>query len=252
MTSIASSRHGISTEMHGSILLVHLDRPEVLNAYDDEMLLELGATFRLIAHDDECRAVVLTGRGRGFCTGADLRAARSPSAAAMGLRHRMTPVILAITTLEKPVIAAINGAVAGAGLGFIGAADMRIAAHTAVFVPATNKIGLTPDAGTSFFLPRLLGPSRAFRWLSGGAKIDSATALEWGLIDELAPPEQLLPRALALATELSAAPGAAVGLTKRLLASAQHSSLAEQLEFEHQANDAARLTLAQESEAVGS
>ena len=230
----------VLTELKDATLVVQLNRPARLNAFDDALLLELGRVFRESRSDQSVEALVLTGAGRGFCSGADIKSAWEPDSAVFGLRRRLNPVILAMADVEKPVIAAITGVIAGAGLGFAGVADVRIAADTAVFVPATAERGIAPDGGMSHSIPRLIGPGRAFRWLCEGEHIDAATALAWGLVDEVTAPDELLPRALAMASAFLAKPGAAVALTKRLLRASDTNSLAAQLELEHRTQDVAR------------
>lgn len=229
----------VLTEVAGAILVIRLNRPRRLNAFDDEMLLELGRVFRSVAADRSVGAVVVTGAGRGFCSGADITTTWEPDSALFGLRRRLNPVILAMAALAKPVITAVNGVVAGAGLGFAGVADVRLSAADAVFVPATAARGIVPDGGMTYSIPRLIGPGRAFSWLCGGEHIDAATALAWGLVDEVVPTDELLPRALALAERFLGVPGAAVPLTKRLLRESERNTLAEQLELEHRCQDEA-------------
>ncbi|SEN42831.1 2-(1,2-epoxy-1,2-dihydrophenyl)acetyl-CoA isomerase [Pseudomonas sp. ok272] len=219
-------------ERQGSLLLVTLNRPEALNALDAQMHDELSDAWHE-ASDPQVRAVVLTGAGRGFCAGADLNARPAPEV--MGhrtMRHTLNAHTLSMAALDKPVIAAVNGAAAGAGLSLACAADIRIASSNAKFVPAFVDIGLVPDAGGSWFITRLLGYSRAFAWLASNRRLSAEEALEWGLVSEVLPPEHLLGHALALAEQLASKPGLAVGLTKRLLAQAARNSLAEQLEAE--------------------
>jgi 2-(1,2-epoxy-1,2-dihydrophenyl)acetyl-CoA isomerase len=230
----------VRTELlDGGIQLLELSRPQQLNAFNDQLLLELGRAVRAADASDAVRAVVLTGAGRAFCAGADIKSPWDPATAALGLRRRLNPVILALDDLDKPLIAAINGTVAGAGLGFIGVADLRIAARQARFVPATAAIGLVPDGGTSYFVPRLIGPGRAFGWLCGGAHIDADTAADWGLVDEVTD-GPVLDRAVELARSLQSARGASLRFTKELLRQSPRSSLAEQLEAEQRFQDRAQ------------
>lgn len=229
----------VLAERSGATLVVRLNRPRRLNAFDDRMLLELGRVFRSVAGDRSVGAVVLTGEGRGFCSGADITTTWEADSALFGLRRRLNPVILAMAAVPKPVIAAVNGVVAGAGLGFACVADVRVSADDAVFVPATAGRGIVPDGGMTYSIPRLIGPGRAFSWLCGGEHVDAATALAWGLVDELVPKADLLPRALALAERFLGVPGAAVPLTKRLLRASERNTLAEQLELEHRCQDEA-------------
>ncbi|TYK44443.1 enoyl-CoA hydratase/isomerase family protein [Actinomadura decatromicini] len=230
----------VLTERYGSVLLVTLNRPEVLNAVDDTVVEGMALAWREAA-DPAVRAVVLTGAGRGFCAGADLKAGRRPDAArpAGGLRATFNADMLAMAALEKPVIAAVNGPAAGFGLSLACAADLRIASHAARFVPAFADIGLVPDGGGSYYLARLLGYARAFELLTTGRRLTAAEALDWGLVTEVVEPVALVPRTLDLAARLADRPGLAVPLTKRLLAGAARAHLAEQLEEEARAQEAA-------------
>lgn len=230
----------VRTELlDGAIQLVELSRPESLNAFNDQLLLELGRAIRAADADDAVRAVVLTGAGRAFCAGADIKSPWNPATAPLGLRRRLNPVILAMDDLDKPLIAAINGTVAGAGLGFVGVADLRVAARQARFVPATAAIGLVPDGGMTYFIPRLIGPGRSYSWLCGGAHIDTATALDWGLIDEVCD-GPVVERAAELARGLQSARGESLRFTKDLLRLSPRNSLADQLEAEQRFQDRAQ------------
>src|SRR3989475_1044141 len=168
----------------GAVLTITLNRADVLNAFNAAMHKALGAALK-DARDSEVRAVVITGAGRGFCVGQDLTEFRE-SAGDIRERLRTTyhPNVLAIRALEKPVIAAVNGPAAGAGLSFTCACDIRIAADSASFVPAFVNIGLIPDSGGTFFVTRLLGYARAFEWLCSGRKLSGAEAQGWGLVSE--------------------------------------------------------------------
>ena len=214
-----------------AVLTVTLNRPDVLNAFDEGMHDGLRAALAQ-AGDDAVRAVVITGAGRGFCVGQDVSALTSPEAVGALLRGRFHPNILALRALRKPVIAAVNGAAAGAGLALAAACDVRICAHPAVFVPAFVSIGLVPDSGATYFLSRILGPARALEWMASGRRISADDALAWGLVSDVVDPGDLAGRADALADELAALPTAAVALHKQLFDRAPRNTLAEQLELE--------------------
>ncbi|MBA3717391.1 MAG: enoyl-CoA hydratase/isomerase family protein [Actinobacteria bacterium] len=218
----------------GSVMTITLNRPDVLNAFNKAMHDALGAALKE-ARDPEVRAVVLTGAGRGFCVGQDLVEFRE-AAGDIGARLRATyhPNVLAIRALEKPVIAAVNGPAAGAGMSFACACDVRIAADSASFVPAFINIGLIPDSGATFFVTRILGYSRAFEWLASGRKLTAAEAHAWGLVSEVVEAKRLAARATEVAGEFAARPPLGVGMTKRLLDRAFSSLLEEQLEREAQ------------------
>jgi 2-(1,2-epoxy-1,2-dihydrophenyl)acetyl-CoA isomerase len=229
----------VETQRDGAVLTITLNRPDVLNAFNGAMHKALDAALRE-ARGDDVRAVVVTGAGRGFCVGQDLTEFRD-AAGDIGDRLRSTyhPNILAIRALEKPVVAAVNGAAAGAGMSFACACDIRIAADAAVFVPAFVNIGLVPDSGGTFFVTRLLGYARAFEWLCSGRRLSAAEAHAWGLVSEVVEAEALPARAAELAARLAALPTKAIGMTKRLLDRAGGSTLDEQLEWEAQLQAAA-------------
>jgi 2-(1,2-epoxy-1,2-dihydrophenyl)acetyl-CoA isomerase len=232
----------VETTRDGAVLTITLNRPDVLNAFNAAMHKALAAALKE-ARDDAVRAVVITGAGRGFCVGQDLTEFReAPGDICDRLRASYHPNVLAIRALEKPVIAAVNGAAAGAGLSFACACDIRLAADTAAFVPAFINIGLVPDSGGSFFIARLLGPARAFEWMSSARRLTAAEAHAWGLVSEVVLADDLAPRAAELAAELAALPTRGVGMTKRLFDRAPNATLQEQLEWEAQLQTAATQT----------
>ncbi len=229
----------VETSRDDAVLTITLNRPDVLNAFNAAMHKALAAALRE-ARDAEVRAVVLTGAGRGFCVGQDLKEFQE-GAGDIGarLRGQYHPNVLAIRALEKPVIAAVNGPAAGAGLSFALACDLRLAADTASFVPAFVNVGLVPDSGGTFFAVRLLGQARAFEWLASGRKLSAAEAHAWGLVSEVVEADTLPPRAAELAATLAAMPTKGIGMTKRLLDGSPLRSLEEQLELEAQLQTAA-------------
>jgi 2-(1,2-epoxy-1,2-dihydrophenyl)acetyl-CoA isomerase len=232
----------VETSREAGVLTITLNRPDVLNAFNAAMHRALGAALK-DARDPEVRAIVLTGAGRGFCVGQDLSEFReAPGDIGERLRSTYHPNVLAIRALEKPVIAAVNGAAAGAGLSFACACDLRLAADAATFVPAFVNVGLVPDSGGSYFLARLLGPARAFEWMSSGRRLTAAEAHAWGVVSEVVEAERLPARAAELAAELAALPTRAIGMTKRLFDHAWTAGLEEQLEREAQLQTAATQT----------
>jgi 2-(1,2-epoxy-1,2-dihydrophenyl)acetyl-CoA isomerase len=232
----------VETSREGAVLTVTLNRPDVLNALDAATHKALAAALKQ-ARADDVRAVVLTGAGRGFCVGQDLTEFRD-DAGDIGtrLRGNYHPNIKAIRALEKPVIAAVNGAAAGAGLSFACACDLRIASDQATFVPAFVNIGLVPDSGGTFFVTRLVGQARAFEWLCSGRRLTAAEAQQWGVVSEVVGADALSARAAELATELAALPTRAIGMTKRLLDRAPTAALEDQLEWEAQLQTVATRT----------
>ena len=232
----------VETTRDGAVLTITLNRPDVLNAFTADMHRELVGAFKE-AREPEVRAVVVTGAGRGFCVGQDLNEFGEAARDIAGrLRRHYHPTVLAVRELEKPVLAAVNGPAAGAGLSFACACDLRLAAESATFVPAFINIGLVPDMGGTFFVRRLVGTSRAFEWMTSGRRLSAAEALEWGLVSEVVPDDRLAERAAERAAELAALPTRGIGLTKRLFDHAETATLDQQLEFEAQLQAAATET----------
>jgi 2-(1,2-epoxy-1,2-dihydrophenyl)acetyl-CoA isomerase len=211
-----------------------LDRPDALNSLTVPLKDELIKAFRGVAKDPAIRVVILTGAGRAFCAGQDLRERLEPDPAPLAteIRERFNPLIVAMRRLEKPIIGAINGIAAGAGASIAFACDIRIAAEGASFLLAFGKVGLVPDSGATWFLPRLVGPAKATELAMTGDPLTAADAERFGLVAKVVPPEALLDEARALATRLAASAPRALGLTKRALSHAEESTLDETLEYE--------------------
>jgi 2-(1,2-epoxy-1,2-dihydrophenyl)acetyl-CoA isomerase len=221
------------------VLELTLDRPDAMNSFTVELHDALGRALKDALQPD-VRVVVITGAGRAFSAGQDLAEAHaSETGPGERLRRFYNPNILAIRSLEKPVIAALNGVAAGAGLALALACDLRIASEKASFVPAFIAIGLIPDSGTSWFATHILGEARAFEWLTSNRRLSAVEALDWGLVHEVVAPDALLARSRERAAELASTPGEAAGLTKRLLRRAVTATLDEQLELERQVQQAA-------------
>ena len=232
----------VLTTRDGAVLTITLNRPDVLNAFNADLHRALFAALTE-AQADDVRAVVITGAGRGFCVGQDLTEFReAPGDIGERLRGNYHPNILALRTLEKPVLAAVNGPAAGAGLSFACACDLRLAAAGATFVPAFINIGLVPDSGGTYFVRRLLGTARAFEWMTSGRRLSAVEALEWGLVSEVVEDKKLAERAAERAAALAAMPTRGIGLTKRLFDHAENATLEEQLELEAQLQTAATKT----------
>jgi 2-(1,2-epoxy-1,2-dihydrophenyl)acetyl-CoA isomerase len=230
----------VLTAREGAVLTITLNRPDVYNAFNRGLHARLHAALEEAA-DPAVRAVVITGAGRGFCAGQDLREFSELEGTGMeaALESTYHPNVRLIRGLEKPVIAAVNGPAAGAGLSLAVACDIRIASTTATFVPGFVGIGLVPDSGGSLFLYRLLGFARAFEWMSSNERLDAREAREWGLVSEVVSADEFEGRTAALAASWAALPTRAVGLTKRLFDHAQTATLDEQLAFEARLQTAA-------------
>jgi 2-(1,2-epoxy-1,2-dihydrophenyl)acetyl-CoA isomerase len=216
----------------GAVQTITLNRPAVLNALDLAMHERLAAALERAAQPD-VRALVITGAGRGFCVGQDVgEFPRDAAAVGALLSQHFNPAIRALRSLRKPVIAAINGPAAGAGLALALACDLRLAAASASLVPAFAGIGLVPDSGLSHTLPRLIGSAAAFDWIVSGRRIAAPEAAAMGLVTRVVDDADLAPESAALATALAAGPTAAIGLTKQLIGRSLESSLDDQLEEE--------------------
>ena len=232
----------VETTREGAVLTITLNRPEVLNAFNQALHAAFGGALKE-ARDESVRAVVLTGAGRGFCVGQDLAEFRA-GGVDIGTRLRQSyhGTILGLRGLEKPVIGAVNGPAAGAGLSLALACDLRVAADSASFVPAFINIGLVPDSGGSLFASRLLGEAKAFEWFATGRRLTAGEAHGWGLVTEVVEADRLAARAAELAAELAAVPTKGWAMTKRLFEGATTATLEEQLEREAQLQSAATQT----------
>src|SRR2546423_1821432 len=231
----------VEVTREGAVQTITLNRPDVLNAFNRALHVALREALKE-ARDPEVRAVVLTGAGRGFSAGQDLKEFGETPDISNALRESYHPNVLAIRALEKPVIAAVNGVCAGAGLSLACVCDFRIAADDASFVRGFIGIGLVPDAGGTYFVNRLLGASRAFEWMTSNRRLTAAEAHQWGLVSEVVEAPALPVRAAELAAFYAAMPTHGVGMTKRLFDHAGNATLEEQLELEAQLQTAATQT----------
>jgi 2-(1,2-epoxy-1,2-dihydrophenyl)acetyl-CoA isomerase len=240
----------VLTQRDGAVLTITLNRPDVFNAFNAAMHVALADALAEAAAP-EVRAVVVTGAGRGFCSGQDLKEFQELTGSiGERLEQSYHPNIRAIRALEKPVLAAVNGPCAGAGLSLAAACDLRIASDAATFVPGFIGIGLVPDSGGSFFIHRLLGFARAFEWMSSNRKLSAVEAHAWGLVSEVVQADELAARAAELAKTYAELPTRAIAMTKRLFDHAYNATLEEQLELEAELQQAATET-ADFAEGVG-
>ena len=222
----------VLTSRDGAVLTITFNRPEVYNAFNrplHEALREALAE----AQDAAVRCVVITGAGKGFCAGQDLKEFGEVSESiADALEASYHPNVRLVRGLAKPVIAAVNGPAAGAGLSFACACDLRVAAESATFVPGFIGIGLVPDAGGTWFVHRLLGFARAFEWMSSNRRLSAGEALDWGLVSEVIPDDTFPSRVAELAAEWAERPTLAIGRTKQLFEHAFTAELDAQLALE--------------------
>lgn len=223
----------------GGVRTLTLNRPAELNAVDDRVTARLQAELKKVPRDRSVRCLVLTGAGRGFCAGQDLKAAAGRAGDGAfdfpaALRTRYNPVVSVLWSLEIPTLAVVNGVAAGAGWSLALACDLRIASRTAKFVGAFSKIGLVPDSGMTWTLPRIVGLSRALEITWFGDAIAADTALQWGLVNRVVEPDQLASAAQEWASRLAQGATRGLGLTKRAMHAGLGQSLEEQLEYEAQ------------------
>ena len=218
------------------VLTITLNRPEVLNSCDRAMVAALLDAFTAAAADDAVRAVLLTGAGRAFCAGQDLAEAMppepEPTPEIADIVEGYNALIRAMRALEKPVVAAVNGVAAGAGANIALACDIVLASDAASFIQAFSKIGLVPDNGGTFFLPRLVGMARAASLTMLAEKVGAAQAAEWGMIYKAVPATELMPAARELAAHLATQPTRGLGLIKRALNASLANDLSAQLDVE--------------------
>lgn len=235
---MASDEQTILVNDDGGIRTITFNRPDVLNACNNDLLKLLGKAVKEAERDKGVRCLVITGAGRAFCSGQDLAEVadryKSDAPIELGghLREYYNPIITRLRSMEKPVIAAVNGIAAGAGCSLALAADMRIAAESASFIQAFVNVGLVPDCGSTFMLPRLIGLGRALEMACTGRKIKTDEALRMGLVNQVVPDDQLGSATRKLAEKLASLPPKGIGLTKRAINAAWTNDLATQLDYE--------------------
>lgn len=220
--------------MHEGVLLIEMMQEANRNALTTEMKLALSEAV-VIAGKPEVRCVVITGSGKAFCAGGDIKSMhqlQSPAAADKAMRHLHETIVLPLLRLAKPTIAAVNAVAAGAGVGLALACDFRVMSTKADLVLAFSRIGLVPDFAVSYTLPRLVGAARAKELAFIKGRLTAEEASQWGLVTELCSPDEVLGRAMALATQLAAGPTIALGLTKRMLDDSLSSDIHEALRLE--------------------
>ena len=216
------------------VATITLNRPDVFNAFNDPLSYELQDALKQVARDAAVRAVVLTGAGRAFCSGQDLKAAQGAEKRSFydSLHKRYNPIIRAMRALPKPIIGRINGVAAGAGCSLALACDALVASTDASLIEVFINIGLVPDSGSSWFLPRLVGTLKAFELCSLGTKVPAEEALRLGLVNQVVAPELLDEATYALAARYASAPTQSIGLIKQMLNKAGAATLDEMLDYE--------------------
>ena len=222
----------------GGVRTITFNRPDVLNAFSTPLPKVLGKAVRGAEKDKGVRCLVLTGEGRAFCSGQDLAevkdkyASDEPLELGAQLRDFYNPIILRLRSMEKPVVASVNGVAAGAGCSFALAGDYRIAAESATFILSFVHVGLVPDCGGTFTLPRLVGPARAFEISCTGRKVKADEALAIGMVNAVVPDDELVEATGKISKKFASMPPAAVALTKRAINAAWTNDLATHLDYE--------------------
>lgn len=224
----------IRFEAAGGVATITLNRPDVYNALNDAITYELQDALKKVAKDDSIRVLVLTGAGKAFCAGQDLKAVSGQEKRSFleSLHKRYNPIISAMRSLPKPIICRLNGVAAGAGCSLALACDMIIAAEEATLIEVFINIGLVPDSGSSWFLPRLVGSAKAFELCTMGSKVKASEALQLGLVNRVAKADKLDAVVKEYTDYFSQAPTKSIGLIKRMLAKSATATLDEMLEFE--------------------
>lgn len=224
----------ITYEVAGGVATIMLNRPDVYNALNDEITFELQDVLKLVAKDDQVRVVVLTGAGKAFCSGQDLKAARGNQKRSFlqSLHKRYNPIIRAMRSLPKPIVCRLNGVAAGAGCSLALACDIIVASEEATLIEVFINIGLVPDSGSSYFLPRLTGMAKAFEMCAMGSRVKAQEAFALGLVNKVVPPANLDEAVKEYTDYLAKAPTKAIGLIKKMLAKSATSTLDEMLDYE--------------------
>jgi 2-(1,2-epoxy-1,2-dihydrophenyl)acetyl-CoA isomerase len=221
-------------EQAAGVATITLNRPEVYNALNDDITYELQDALRVVAKDASVRVVVLTGEGKAFCSGQDLKAATGQQKRSFmeSLQKRYNPIIKAMRSLPKPIVGRLNGVAAGAGCSLALACDVIVASEEAVLIEVFVNIGLVPDSGSAYFLPRLTGIAKAFELCSMGSKVKAAEALQLGLVNKVVPSAELDSAVKQYTDYYATAPTKAIGLIKRMLERSATASLDDMLEYE--------------------
>jgi len=225
----------IEVKIDNNVAWISLNRPEVFNSFNREMALQLQTTLDDCNSNANVRALVITGNGKAFCAGQDLKEVTNPElnpGFRKILEEHYNPIIQKIRNIEKPIIAAVNGVAAGAGANIALACDIVVATEQASFIQAFSKIGLVPDSAGTFFLPRLIGFQKASALMMLGEKVTASEALAIGMIYKIVPSELFDEEVRNLANNLAQMPTKAIGLTKRLLNQSMNNNLEQQLKLE--------------------
>lgn len=231
---MSASFQFLTYQVANGVATITLNRPEVYNALNDEITFELQDALKTVARDEQVRVVVLTGEGKAFCSGQDLKAASGDQKRSFlqSLHKRYNPIIRAMRELPKPIVGRVNGVAAGAGCSLALACDVIVAAEEATFIEVFINIGLVPDSGSSYFLPRTVGSVKAFEMCSMGSRVKATEAQAIGLINKAVPADQLDEAVKGYTDYYAAAPTKSIGIIKKMLNKSTTSSLEQMLEYE--------------------
>jgi len=229
-----SSYQYLKYNVENGVGTITLNRPDVYNALNDEITFEMQDAFKAVSKDEHVRVVVLTGEGKAFCSGQDLKAASGDQKRSFlqSLHKRYNPIINAMRSLPKPIVCRLNGVAAGAGCSLALACDVIVASEDATLIEVFINIGLVPDSGSSYFLPRLVGMAKAFEMCSMGTRIKASEAVAIGLINKAVSADQLDAAVKSYTDYFAAAPTKSIGLIKKMLNKSATSTLDEMLEYE--------------------
>ncbi|MHA6249451.1 enoyl-CoA hydratase-related protein [Pontibacter sp. CAU 1760] len=221
-------------EVADGVATITLNRPDVFNAFNDQQSYDLQGALKQVARDENVRVVVLTGAGKAFCSGQDLKAIANADKRDLSesLEKRYNPIIRAMRNLPKPIICKLNGVAAGAGCSLALACDVIVASAAASMIEVFVNVGLVLDSGSSFFLPRVVGSLKAFELSTLGSKVSAEEALQLGMVNKVVSPEELDAAVTELAARYATAPTKAIGLMKKMLNKSFNSTLDEMLDYE--------------------
>lgn len=221
-------------QVDNGVATITLNRPEVYNALNDEITFEFQDALKATAKDEKVRVVVITGEGKAFCSGQDLKAASGDQKRSFldSLNKRYNPIINAMRSLPKPIVCRLNGVAAGAGCSLALACDIIVASEEATLIEVFINIGLVPDSGSSYFLPRLVGMAKAFEMCSMGTRVKASEAAAIGLVNKCVPADQLDATVKTYTDYFATAPTRSIGLIKKMLSKSATSTLEQMLEYE--------------------
>jgi len=224
----------VNLEIAEGIAQITLNRPEVYNAFNDDLSYELQDAIKVVSKDRDVRVVVITGAGRAFCSGQDLKSIKKSENRSLSesIHKRYNPIIKALRNMPKPVLCKLNGVAAGAGCSLALACDMIIASEQASLIEVFVHVGLVLDSGSSYFLPRLVGSAKAFELSTLGSKVTAEEAMKLGMVNKVVPAEELDTAVNELTGYYAKAPTKAIGLMKKMLNKSFHSDLDTMLEYE--------------------